>query len=522
MNALARHRWVGLLALGGLFAACGGRADKDEVSPSHGGSNSAGAGMHSGGAGAGGRSSSGTAGTASGGRAPSQAGEGGIEAFAGDGGAPGAAGVTGGAAGVDGGAGAGGQELGGGGATAETPSVTVLAGNYDVYLAAPPAVVGCAVAWYEPRINLAVYLTDAGKLEALPFKDFFWQGNFAEEPEVSPSTFKLAALLDWANAPATPALELSWDEAGFLGAGTAEIPYTCEGGPVTTRVVAATLEADHTSPKLRVDPDGYGSFGFTRFDFTFSEPVDLPHGEYDIVFREPADGEQAVELYDVDTNAPLPTVWQWSLAGPVAQAHFPDPASVEGRTVAARLSATLRDRAGNPLVPLEKTFDIAPAAVLDGELDFDQAPSAGVYGNASYHPTAEPGAPCEQGGCLVLDGPVARCYEAPHSTFAVRLASPWDTGVQIRYRVWASTSSVSPIGIGYASGCSGSFPAALNPLAQPDGSFTYASDWTTRTISPCGGPENENGFTLSLDCAEYGAPPDVRVVIERLTRVTAP
>jgi hypothetical protein len=131
---------------------------------------------------------------------------------------------------------------------------------------------------------------------------------------------------------------------------------------------------------------------------------------------------QALELYDVDTNAALPTVWTWALAGPVAQAHFVDPGSVEGRTIAARLLAPFADHAGNPLIVLG-SFDIERSALLDSELDFDHEPAVGMFGNASYHAAAGPGAECEQGGCLVLDGPVVACNGAPQSTFAVRLSS---------------------------------------------------------------------------------------------------
>jgi hypothetical protein len=518
VQSLARQQWVALLALGGLLVACGGRANSYD---------DAAAGAANAVAGSSGRSDAGHGGVAAApdrGGAATAAGDGGVRPGGGEGG-DGAAAGAGGALAVRGSGhggdtiGVGGQGAGGdAGAGSGPASIEVLVGDYDVYLASPPVVAGCSVAWYEPRINLTMYQADSGKLAALPYADFFWHANFDVETKVSANTVQLAASLDWADSTLTPALDLSWGADGFVGPGSAVIPYDCEEGATTTRTVVATIEADHTSPKLRVDPDSYGTFAFTRFGFTFSEPVDLPSGDYGITFEEPADAEQVVELYDLSTNAALPTAWKWSLAGPIAQAHFLDLPSVEGRTIAARLIATVTDHAGNPLVALAKTFDIAPAALLETELDFDQAPPVGLYGNASFHATAEPGAACEQGGCLVLDGPVAQCYDAPHSTFAVRVASPWDDGIDLRYRVWASSSWVSPLEIGFASGCSGSFSTALSPLAQADGPFTHVSDWKTVTLHPCGGPENEDGFALSLACAEDGPPPAVRVVVERLTR----
>ena len=522
MQTLGRQQWVALLALGGLFAACGGRAN----------GNDAAAGAANVVAGAPGRGEAGKGGAASApdrGGAATVAGAGGVRLGGGDGG-DGAAAGAGGAlvlGGTDGGggdsSGVGGQGEGGDAAAGPVPASTdVLLGDYDVYVASPPGVAGCSVAWYEPRINLTMYQADSGKLMALPFPDFYWQANFDAEANVSASSVQVAASLDWAELPRTPALDLSWNADGFVGSGWAVIPYNCGTGVTTTRTVIATIEVDHTSPKLRVDPDSHGTFAFTRFSFNFSEPVELPSGDYRGTFVEPADAEQSVELYDVGTNTALPTAWRWSLGGPVAPAHFLDPTSVEGTTIAARMTTMLSDHAGNPLVPLAETYDIAPAALLETELDFEQGPPVGLYGNASFHAAAEPGAPCEQGGCLVLDGPVARCYDAPRSTFAVRLASPWNDGIDVRYRVWASSNSVSPLEIGFASGCSGSFSTALSALAQPDGAFTHASAWKTVTISPCGGPENENGFTLSLACAEYAPPPDVRVVIERLTRHALP
>jgi hypothetical protein len=148
--------------------------------------------------------------------------------------------------------------------------------------------------------------------------------------------------------------------------------------------------------------------------------------------------------------------------------------------------------------------------VLTTALDFNEELAVGMYGNASYHAVADLGAICEQGGCLVLDGPVTACYGEPTGGLAVRLASPWES-LQLRYRVWATTYSVSPLAIGYSSGCTGSLSVALSPLAQPDGVYTYASEWTTASIAPCGAPEDENGFTVSLDCSEYQQPPPVKV-----------
>jgi len=437
--------------------------------------------------------------------------DGGASAEAGAAFAGGASGAGGASAEPDGG------EAGAGGVGSESPTTDALLGDYDVFLSAPPTVNGCTVAWYQPRINLTVYTDWTNQLTTLPFADFFWQGNFAKNPTFTASRVEVPAILDWADELLAPALELEWNADGFTGTGTAQIPYACSGGARASRTVAVTVVPDHTSPRLRVDPNGAPSFGFTRFAFTFSEPVRLPSGDYGITFSEPADGEQALSLYDVDTDAALPIGWKWSLAGPVALARFLDPAAAEGRTVAARLLATLDDHAGNPLVTLDQTFDVEPAALLTTELDFDTKP-AGLYGNASYHATAEPGAACEDGGCLVLDGPIVACYDAPAGGLGVRMASSWE-GLQLRYRVWASTYSVSPLAIGYASGCTGMISVELKALAQPDGVFTHASEWITAKLAPCGGPDDENGFTLALDCSEYRQPPpDVRVVIERIAR----
>lgn len=436
-------------------------------------------------------------------------------------GAPSAGGTPqeGGAGGSAGGAG--GEQAGAGGADGERPPVEVLLGDYDVYMAAPPAVAGCSVAWYEPRINLAVSPKGSGKLEVLPFADFFWQANFAKEPAFAATTLAIAALLDWEDKPLTPALKLGLDSAGFDGTGWAEIPYTCTGNAQTTRTVSVTLEPDRTSPTLRVDAGNPPSFGFTKFSFTFSEPVQLPSGNYGITFSEPTDGENTLELYDVDTNTALATAWKWALGGPVAQARFLDPASAEGRTVAARLTTPLNDRAGNALVTLDQDVDIEHSAVLETALDFDVQPTVGLFGNASYHAAAGPGAECEQGGCLVLEGTEVACYGAPLGGVAVRLPSTWES-LELRYRVWSSTVGLSPLEIGYASGCTGYFPTTLVKLAQPDGAFTHASAWTTANVAPCGGPDYENGFTVALGCAESGPLPVVRVVIERIARPASP
>ena len=367
-------------------------------------------------------------------------------------------------------------------------------------------------------MNLALFFASSGEFEAHLFADFFWQASFAQEPRVRADRIELPALSDWEKKPIAPALTLDTDAHGFRGTGFAEIPYTCQDGVKITQRVSVTVEADHAPPKLRLDPVGFTLLGFTRFSPTFSEPVQLPSGDYNGVFSEPSDGEQALELYDVNTNAALPTAWRWALGGPVAQPHFVDSGSVEGRTIAARLLVPLADRAGNPLVVLGQTFDIERAAVLDTKLDFDHAPAFGLFGNASFHAAAEPGAECEQGGCLVLDGPVVACFGAPRSTLAVRLSSLWDTDVEIRYRVWASTSSLAPFAIDYASGCGGTFYTDLTALPQPDGAFTHASSWKTLKLHPCGGPEAEVGFSLSLNCAEPAPPPAVRIVLERVTR----
>src|SRR6185369_5959192 len=192
----------------------------------------------------------------------------------------------------------------GAGGTADTPpSLDVLIGDYDVYFAPLPPLSGCSPAVAEPRMNLALFFASSRKLDL--------------------------------------------DADGVRGTGFAEVPYTCQNGLVKTQRMPVTVKADRTPPKLRVDPVGFTLLGFTRFSFRFSEPVALPSGSYDSVFSEPSDGEQTLQLYDVDTNAVPPAIWQWSLGGPVSEAHFVDPASVEARTFAARLIAPLADRAGN-------------------------------------------------------------------------------------------------------------------------------------------------------------------------------
>ncbi|HEX2670276.1 MAG TPA: hypothetical protein VHM25_05360 [Polyangiaceae bacterium] len=451
-----------------------------------------------------------TAGQASGG-APSA--EGGASAAKGgatpaDGGAPlaeaGAAGWAG--------------DAGAGGTADQAPSLELLVGDYDVYFPPPPALDGCSPALTEPRLNLALSFDRSGKLEAQLYSDFYWQAESAQAPRVRAGTVEVLALSDWAHQPVAPALTLDSDAHGIRGTGFAEIPYTCQKGASKTQRVPVKVERDHTPPQLRVDPVGFTILGFTHFSIRFSEPLALPSGNFDMILSEPSDGEQTLELYDVDTNAVPPAIWQWSLGGPVSEAHFVDPASVEGRTIAVRLIAPLADRAGNPLLVLAQSFYIQRSAVLDSEIDFDHEPAVGVFDNASYHAAAAPGAECEQGGCLVLDGPVVPCFGAPRSTFAVRLSTRWDTEVQVRYRVWASAQSVEPLDIAYPSGCSASFYTDLSALPQPAGDFTHVSAWNAVKFGPCGGPDNENGFTLSLPCTDITPPPAVRVVLERITR----
>ncbi|HET7542350.1 MAG TPA: hypothetical protein VFK05_20920 [Polyangiaceae bacterium] len=511
MNARIRHGLLLCLSWGGFFSACGGHAERDNAAPNS-RAGTAGVATQHGGANEGG--------TFSGAGEPSAAGNAGKAAAPNHGGATTGGATTGGAAAGTGEAGA--EHAGEAGAIVEPPPVALPLGDYDAFLAKPPEVAGCSVAWYEPRINLTLSRNTRGSLEAVAYADFFWQANAGKEPTFGSDTLQLYVLADSPQITLTPVLELGWDARGFHGPPSAEIPYTCQSGARTTRTVPVTLEVDRTSPKLRVDPVGFLQFGYTPFGFTFSEPVALPSGDFGATFSDPSDGNVALELYDLDTKAALPTSWKWSLAGPVAQARFLDPAAVEGRTIATRLLAPLADRAGNPLLASEQTFAIARSAVLETALDFDQEPAAGIYGNASYHVVAGAGAACEQGGCLVLDGPVVSCYGAPRSTFAVRLSSAWDESIKIRYRVWSSTASVSPLAIGYASGCTGSVSLTLTALAQPDGAFTHASDWRTISVAPCGGPDYENGFSLSLDCAESEPPPAVRVIVERIERSGSP
>lgn len=451
-----------------------------------------------------GQSSSGAT-SAGGGASPAEGGrpnEGGTAGYAGEAGATGEAGAGSGV----------------GGTGAEPPSIEPLLGDYDVYVPLPPVINGCSPTWLEPRMNLALFLASSGEFYAQLFADFYWQATLAQEPRLGVHTIEVPALSDGAHTPLAPALTLDWDANGLRGTGFVAIPYTCQNGTSTTRRVPVTVKADHTPPKLRVDSVGFTILGFTRFVATFSEPITLPSGDYNTVFSEPSDGEQALEFYDSDTSATLPTAWKWAIGGPVAQAHFVDPGSVEGRIISARLIASLSDRAGNPMDTLGQGFYIQRSAILDTELDFDHPPATGMFDGASYHAAAEAGAECEQGGCLVLDGPVVACSGAPQSMFAVRLSSAWNTDVQVRYRVWASTNSVAPLTIGYASGCSGTFYTDLSPLTQPDGTLTHASEWQTVALRPCGDPEYEVGFTLSVACAESAPAPAIRVVLERMTR----
>jgi hypothetical protein len=149
-------------------------------------------------------------------------------------------------------------------------------------------------------------------------------------------------------------------------------------------------------------------------------------------------------------------------------------------------------------------------------IDFDDGPVPGISGNSTYYSGSEPDAPCDFGGCLVIDGPVPSCGygTAPASMLAVRFTEPWIHSLSIAFRVLASTQYVSPMSVFYASGCQGEYSASLSALAEPEGPFTHASEWTTEGISMCGGPDIENGFVIALGCAPGADVPQMRLVIE--------
>lgn len=502
--------------------ACGGRADRDLLYEQRGGSGGA-AGAGKGGAEVLGGAGAGLLGTAGAAGKPSP-GDGGRTGTSGAGGVSGTGGgaSAGGSSGVDGSGGTGTSGASGTGGSSNPPDVLALLGDYDVFVEPPPSVEGCTADWYEARLNLSVEQTDETELRAQAFVDFEWSAYGRDAPGLDANTLVLPAVKNWDESLAVPALELSRTEQGLSPSGFAEIPYTCDEGPAVIRRVAVTVAADTTPPKLRVEPLSWGPvFAFTHFGFTFSEPLLLPSGDYYSWFEEPEDAAQVAQFFDVETGLTLATTFQWSLAGPLQVANFLDPEGVEGRTVSLRILESVADRAGNPVIASEQLFEVLPAAPLGTEIDFDGGTQPGIYGNATYHAESGPGAACEQGGCLVLDGPVPVCDATgpPASMFAIRAAANWDTGHELRYRVWASTYAVTSLMVGFASGCLGEYSSSLSLLAEPDGPFTHASPWQDRPIGLCGGPNRENGFVLALGCWPGAEPPEVRVVIERIRRL---
>ncbi len=410
------------------------------------------------------------------------------------------------------------------------PDDEELLGSYDVTFDQPPVIDGCTPLVTISRLNLHVFMDASNEVFTVPFRDFDWSYDIAEDGAWSyddDGWLTVDAIQDGSGNELTPALRFEVDRNGFTGVGRSSLPYSCNG-EVVFKGLDITIGPDVTAPRIRLDPlfAGRDVFPFSFFTFSFSEPLSRVSGTagHDFAFRSEEEVAASVALWDVSGEMALATTATPWLFGPAYGLVFDDFDAVRGHEIELEVTEPWVDFAGNVAVALEETFLVHETGPAVSSLDFDAGSHVGAHGSTTYYAPGTQGAPCESGGCLALTGTLTECSDSlpKPSLLALRLTSADAAKFRVRFRIWSS-SSAAPALLAYeAPGCEIAFGGSLQPLAQPDGAFDHASAWITHDFS-CLGPSPDKGIVLSFGCSESfipeDAPVEARLVIESVTPV---
>lgn len=410
------------------------------------------------------------------------------------------------------------------------PKESPLLGFYDVNLEPAPELAGCRPESASTHLQLVLELNDGFEIEARVSPDFGY-------PYVVSITTSDEAVQLSANPGDSPQLTLARNADGtFSGTGVAVIAYTCET-TVTARTVAVTIGPDVTPARSRVTHDFPNESSALRaavpvgamFNVGFSEMVNIGEGQLRMAPALHEELEELVAVVDDDTNELLHTRANFNFAGGVSL-EFADYDEAKNRNVRIEFLYEVTDRAGNPVLAPSQVFQVMDVGSLETAIDFDYGAHPGVWGNARYVPAGTADSPCEAGGCVVIDEEVPLCEDwqasGPTSTFNFRLPLTAATdGFRVRSRLLSTQATTANTRLWWNRGCNLEVvPTVLPSLTEPDGEFTYGTEWTDTAMSlaACGGQGDDKNLALTLTCLHpQSMPPEgvrVRYVIERIER----
>jgi hypothetical protein len=390
-----------------------------------------------------------------------------------------------------------------------------LAGHYDVWLDEPGD--GCAFLSGASRLNLSIGGADAPAIRYFADYEWWWREATAG---LEPGVVRIDPM-GWEPVETHPTLWLDLGDGGLLGTGRALAPVTCPGGIAETLQVPARVTPDRTPPVVIARPlSGWPyTFPFTEALVSMSEPPDYWNGSLGTPgFSSVPEVEGRITWLDAASGAPLATRFLPNLAGPAVHLALLSQEGMAGRSIRLGMVDPPRDAAGNAAVADPLTLVMDDAGPLLRGWDFDDGPLPGARGAATYLPPGAPGAPCESGGCLLLEAGESACEDRDlgGGILAVRLDVPPGHEARLRYRAWTDGPTGLELQIEDPSWCTLVENPRVAPLAQADGLYTHASDWSTVVLSACRGPVDEVDSVIAPPCASGAARVRARLVVERI------
>lgn len=402
------------------------------------------------------------------------------------------------------------------------PPLEDLVGDYDISFLGPlEEIEGCTPLITETHWNLHLSLDDLdfqNNYRVEVFKDFdVYSRSNSIIAESNETYVRLAS-----KSPDTPTVVLYGTLEGFTYAAV-YVPYECPGADDGSVMLHfSKVVPDETPPKIRLwtHIPGDHAFSFSSLFFAFSEPLRSPSDGFVISrFEDSTSAYQSMSLSNA--SGAIPHAWSSDSGGNFGM-YFLDRESIGG-DVTLHVGPELTDRAGNSAVMRTDTFTVKNVGgVLESEITFDDGPPSGLLGAATY---VASGAPCETGGCIVLEGSAPRCSDFTDTPAVWGLRVDYGTGTRtlvLRYRLLSSSSLVPSPLVREEYGTSGNEDYPL-PFEVSEGPYTHTSGWTDRHVPPSS-PLNHHdaGIAIGIGCTEQAVQPQVKLVIDRVELLENP
>lgn len=386
-------------------------------------------------------------------------------------------------------------------------SARVLVGSYDVWIT-DPNLPHCRLPASGSRLNLIVAMKD-GALTAYLFEDGFWSYAAGTKMKLEAGALTLTPDILVDDPPdRRPTLVFAWGASGFEPQAQATVHLECDGGYVYDLDEPVRIEQDRTPPRLVANPyeDIGRVFPFTHIALRLTEPARLDSIGAFYPDPEDIDVRNQVKLVNIDTNDTIPAGYEgYPWMGPETDVVFLDQESVVGVRFRAE-PVNLTDLAGNAALPDDRTYEVSNAGPIVTNVDFDVGPHPSTYGAATYFAQGSSGAPCESGGCLVMEGEIQDCdaqVPADSPALVTRFGFTETQGkATLRYRVWATNPVLLSLSV-LAELCSEGVYVRMEPLATSEGVYTYASAWADAAVGPCLRASGQNPLIVLPPCI-YG------------------